>query len=58
MHKCPVIEMTFLTKLEFFPRVFQGQTDLLRGAKLEALDAVRQLTLACEASGLTSPSPN
>lgn len=53
-----MIEMMGFIKVDFPSRVFQGQTDLLRGAKLEALDAVRQLTLACEASGLTSPSPN
>uniref|UniRef100_A0A8C1VG51 Phosphoinositide phospholipase C n=1 Tax=Cyprinus carpio TaxID=7962 RepID=A0A8C1VG51_CYPCA len=32
--------------------VLKGQCDLLRGAKLDALDALRQLALACEASGL------
>lgn len=36
--------------------VLQGQSDLLRGAKMDSLDALRQLALACEASGLTSPS--
>ncbi|XP_059356165.1 inactive phospholipase C-like protein 1 isoform X1 [Carassius carassius] len=32
--------------------VLKGQCDLLRGAKLDALDSLRQLALACEASGL------
>lgn len=36
----------------------QGQSDLLRGAKMESLDALRQLALACEACGLTSSSSN
>ncbi|MFT7815776.1 inactive phospholipase C-like protein 1 isoform X1 [Arapaima gigas] len=36
--------------------VLKGQCDLLRGAKMEALDALRQLALACEACGLTAPS--
>lgn len=36
--------------------VLKGQSDLLRGAKMDSLDALRQLALACEASGLTSPS--
>ncbi|XP_062287711.1 inactive phospholipase C-like protein 1 isoform X2 [Scomber scombrus] len=36
--------------------VLKGQGDLLRGAKMDSLDALRQLALACEASGLTSPS--
>lgn len=30
----------------------QGQCDLLRSAKIDALDTLRQLALACEASGL------
>ncbi|XP_054642537.1 inactive phospholipase C-like protein 1 [Dunckerocampus dactyliophorus] len=38
--------------------VLKGQSDLLRGAKMDSLDALRQLALACEASGLTSPSSN
>ncbi|KAJ8255243.1 hypothetical protein GJAV_G00202690 [Gymnothorax javanicus] len=33
--------------------VLKGQSDLLRGAKMDALDAMRQLALACEAFGLT-----
>lgn len=36
--------------------VLQGQSDLLRGAKMDTLDALRQLALACEACGLTSSS--
>ncbi|XP_061826817.2 inactive phospholipase C-like protein 1 isoform X1 [Nerophis lumbriciformis] len=36
--------------------VLKGQSDLLRGAKMDSLDALRQVALACEASGLTSPS--
>lgn len=36
--------------------VLQGQSDLLRGAKMDSLDALRQLALACEACGLTSSS--
>ncbi|KAM8855797.1 inactive phospholipase C-like protein 1 isoform 2-T2 [Spinachia spinachia] len=36
--------------------VLKGQSDLLRGAKMDALDALRQLALACEACGLTSDS--
>ncbi|KAJ8396304.1 hypothetical protein AAFF_G00018810 [Aldrovandia affinis] len=35
--------------------VLKGQSDLLRGAKADALDALRQLALACEAFGLTAP---
>ncbi|KAG5851669.1 hypothetical protein ANANG_G00054080 [Anguilla anguilla] len=35
--------------------VLKGQSDLLRGAKMDALDAMRQLALACEAFGLTPP---
>uniref|UniRef100_A0A3Q3KPX1 Phosphoinositide phospholipase C n=1 Tax=Monopterus albus TaxID=43700 RepID=A0A3Q3KPX1_MONAL len=39
--------------------VLKGQSDLLRGAKVDSLDALRQLALACEACGLTSSSsPN
>uniref|UniRef100_A0A3P8UW56 Phosphoinositide phospholipase C n=1 Tax=Cynoglossus semilaevis TaxID=244447 RepID=A0A3P8UW56_CYNSE len=38
--------------------VLKGQSDLLRGAKMESLDALRQLALACEACGLTSSSSN
>ncbi|XP_037543068.1 inactive phospholipase C-like protein 1 [Nematolebias whitei] len=38
--------------------VLKGQSDLLRGAKMDSLDALRQLALACEACGLTSSSPN
>lgn len=34
----------------------QGQSDLLRGAKMDSLDSLRQLALACEACGLTSCS--
>lgn len=34
--------------------VLKGQSDLLRGAKMDTLDALRQLALACEACGLTS----
>lgn len=34
----------------------QGQGDLLRGAKMDSLDSLRQLALACEACGLTSCS--
>lgn len=34
----------------------QGQSDLLRGAKMDSLDSLRQLALACEACGLTSSS--
>ncbi|KAM8857062.1 inactive phospholipase C-like protein 1 [Synchiropus picturatus] len=33
--------------------VLKGQSDLLRGAKMDSLDALRQLALACEACGLT-----
>uniref|UniRef100_A0A3B5B6L4 Phosphoinositide phospholipase C n=1 Tax=Stegastes partitus TaxID=144197 RepID=A0A3B5B6L4_9TELE len=33
-----------------------NQGDLLRGAKMDSLDALRQLALACEACGLTSSS--
>lgn len=40
------------------PSGLQGQSDLLRGAKLDSLDALRQLALACEACGLTSASSN
>nr|XP_046259083.1 inactive phospholipase C-like protein 1 [Scatophagus argus] len=36
--------------------VLKGQGDLLRGAKMDSLDALRQLALACEACGLTSSS--
>uniref|UniRef100_A0A668AUK0 Phosphoinositide phospholipase C n=1 Tax=Myripristis murdjan TaxID=586833 RepID=A0A668AUK0_9TELE len=36
--------------------VLKGQCDLLRGAKMDSLDALRQLALACEACGLTSSS--
>ncbi|XP_056098112.1 inactive phospholipase C-like protein 1 [Rhinichthys klamathensis goyatoka] len=32
--------------------VLKGQCDLLRSAKMDALDTLRQLALACEASGL------
>ncbi|KTF95637.1 hypothetical protein cypCar_00019044 [Cyprinus carpio] len=32
--------------------VLKGQCDLLRSAKIDALDTLRQLALACEASGL------
>ncbi|KAJ8352837.1 hypothetical protein SKAU_G00243130 [Synaphobranchus kaupii] len=35
--------------------VLKGQCDLLRGAKMDALDTLRQLALACEAFGLTAP---
>ncbi|XP_077473169.1 inactive phospholipase C-like protein 1 isoform X2 [Stigmatopora argus] len=38
--------------------VLKGQSDLLRGAKMDSLDALRQVALACEACGLTSPPPN
>uniref|UniRef100_A0A3B5MSP5 Phosphoinositide phospholipase C n=1 Tax=Xiphophorus couchianus TaxID=32473 RepID=A0A3B5MSP5_9TELE len=38
--------------------VLKGQSDLLRGAKMDSLDALRQLALACEACGLTSSSSN
>ncbi|XP_068185280.1 inactive phospholipase C-like protein 1 isoform X2 [Antennarius striatus] len=38
--------------------VLKGQTDLLRGAKIDSLDALRQLALACEACGLISSSPS
>uniref|UniRef100_A0A1A7XCD9 Phosphoinositide phospholipase C n=1 Tax=Iconisemion striatum TaxID=60296 RepID=A0A1A7XCD9_9TELE len=38
--------------------VLKGQSDLLRGAKMDSLDALRQLALACEACGLTSSSCN
>ncbi|KAJ0005424.1 hypothetical protein NQD34_015318 [Periophthalmus magnuspinnatus] len=38
--------------------VLKGQCDLLRGAKMDSLDALRQLALACEACGLTSSSPS
>lgn len=37
-----------------FFSVLQGQSDLLRGAKMDSLDALRQLALACEACVLTS----
>lgn len=40
----------------YSPCVLQGQSDLLRGAKMDSLDALRQLALACEACGLTSSS--
>uniref|UniRef100_H2USZ3 Phosphoinositide phospholipase C n=1 Tax=Takifugu rubripes TaxID=31033 RepID=H2USZ3_TAKRU len=36
--------------------VLKGQSDLLRGAKMDSLDSLRQLALACEACGLTSSS--
>ncbi|KAM3862039.1 inactive phospholipase C-like protein 1 [Diretmus argenteus] len=36
--------------------VLKGQCDLLRGAKMDSLDALRQLALACEACGLTPSS--
>ncbi|XP_076011684.1 inactive phospholipase C-like protein 1 [Genypterus blacodes] len=36
--------------------VLKGQCDLLRGAKMDSLDALRQLALACEACALTSSS--
>ncbi|XP_029386007.1 inactive phospholipase C-like protein 1 isoform X2 [Echeneis naucrates] len=36
--------------------VLKGQSDLLRGAKMDSLDALRQLALACEACGFTSSS--
>ncbi|XP_076857773.1 inactive phospholipase C-like protein 1 isoform X2 [Brachyhypopomus gauderio] len=36
--------------------VLKGQCDLLRTAKIDALDALRQLVLACEACGLTLTS--
>uniref|UniRef100_W5K3S9 Phosphoinositide phospholipase C n=1 Tax=Astyanax mexicanus TaxID=7994 RepID=W5K3S9_ASTMX len=36
--------------------VLKGQCDLLRTAKVDALDALRQLVLACEACGLTVTS--
>ncbi|KAK2840319.1 hypothetical protein Q5P01_014059 [Channa striata] len=36
--------------------VLKGQSDLLRGAKMDSLDALRQLALACEACGLTTSS--
>ncbi|XP_062862516.1 inactive phospholipase C-like protein 1 isoform X2 [Trichomycterus rosablanca] len=36
--------------------VLKGQCDLLRTAKTDALDALRQLVLACEACGLTLTS--
>ncbi|XP_067371662.1 inactive phospholipase C-like protein 1 isoform X2 [Channa argus] len=36
--------------------VLKGQSDLLRGAKMDSLDALRQLALACEACGLTPSS--
>ncbi|XP_026073701.1 inactive phospholipase C-like protein 1 [Carassius auratus] len=36
--------------------VLKGQCDLLRSAKMDALDTLRQLALACEASGLTLTS--
>ncbi|XP_051937703.1 inactive phospholipase C-like protein 1 [Hippocampus zosterae] len=38
--------------------VLKGQSDLLRGAKIDSLDALRQVALACEASGLTCPPSN
>lgn len=47
-----------MIQTDVFLSVLQGQTDLLRGAKLDALDAVRQLALACEVCGLTSSSLN
>ncbi|KAJ8415058.1 hypothetical protein AAFF_G00007560 [Aldrovandia affinis] len=34
--------------------VLKGQCDLLRRAKVDAVDTLRELTLACEACGLTS----
>uniref|UniRef100_G3P2U7 Phosphoinositide phospholipase C n=1 Tax=Gasterosteus aculeatus aculeatus TaxID=481459 RepID=G3P2U7_GASAC len=34
--------------------VLKGQNDLLRGAQMDSLDALRQLALACEACGLAS----
>ncbi|XP_048868648.1 inactive phospholipase C-like protein 1 [Brienomyrus brachyistius] len=36
--------------------VLKGQCDLLRSAKVDALDALRQLALACEACGLAATS--
>ncbi|XP_034042460.1 inactive phospholipase C-like protein 1 [Thalassophryne amazonica] len=36
--------------------VLKGQCDLLRGAKLDSVDALRQIALACEACGLTAVS--
>ncbi|XP_028847800.1 inactive phospholipase C-like protein 1 [Denticeps clupeoides] len=36
--------------------VLKGQCDLLRSAKAESQDTLRQLALACEASGLTTPT--
>ncbi|XP_069052564.1 inactive phospholipase C-like protein 1 [Lepisosteus oculatus] len=36
--------------------VLKGQCDLLRSAKTEALDALRQLTLACQSCGLRAPA--
>ncbi|KAI1899759.1 hypothetical protein AGOR_G00065060 [Albula goreensis] len=36
--------------------VLKGQCDLLRSAKADAVETLRQLTLACEACGLNSPS--
>lgn len=47
---CPL-----LTDELLFP-MLQGQSDLLRGAKTDSLDALRQLALACEACGLISSS--
>ncbi|MEQ2241940.1 hypothetical protein ILYODFUR_030537 [Ilyodon furcidens] len=38
--------------------LLEGQSDLLRGAKMDSLDALRQLALACEACGLTSSPSN
>ncbi len=43
-----------LSQTHVSPCVLQGQSDLLRGAKMDSLDALRQLALACEACGLTS----
>lgn len=57
MYNFPITEI-YAHQFVPLPCVLQGQTDLLRGAKLEAVDAVRQLTLACEASGLAASSPN
>lgn len=49
------MSVTYKTN-ETSPSLFQGQCDLLRSAKMDALDALRQLVLACEASGLTLTS--
>uniref|UniRef100_A0A3P8ZJS0 Phosphoinositide phospholipase C n=1 Tax=Esox lucius TaxID=8010 RepID=A0A3P8ZJS0_ESOLU len=38
--------------------VLKGQCDLLRSAKADSLDALRQLALACEACGFTSSGPS